>query len=209
MAVPASSQPVATVRLRRLPSDILGQLPGLDADLAATLAEAGEPNKRLAQIDQLTDPRQQLRLLVWHLERVDCVWWAYLCLSLVCKAEHRALPGIFGAVDAWLRRHDDAARYQAYADASVIGFDKPEAMLGLAAFLSGATTAPPNLPAAAPDPHGACQAALAGVELAADFDAPRPLLARATALELAGAIARGDTGQAVWEAAVARLAGAA
>jgi hypothetical protein len=209
MAAPASSVAVANIRLRRLSSEVLGHSLGLDAALADAFADMSEPAGRLDLIDQQAEPRQQLRLLVWHLEPVDCVWWAYLCLSLVCKAEQRSLPPIFGAVDAWLRRHDDAARFHAYADASVIGFDKPEAMLGLAAFLSGTTTAPPNLPAAAPDPNGACQAALAAVELGAGFDAARPLLDRATALALAGAIARGDNGQAVWEAAAARLAGAA
>lgn len=194
------------LRLRPVVPDVLVGA-GFAEALAQQLGIATDPAARLAAIDAHADAGERLRLIAWHLGRRDCVWWAYLCVALVRRRAAAPTLAVMDAVDSWLRHGDDAARYRAYDDAGRLGFDRPEALLGLASFLSGASTAPPNLPLVPPAPGGATVAALAAVDLAARFDTPDERLDRATALALAGAIARGDSGQSQWEAAMAAPAG--
>ena len=119
------------------------------------MAKAGTPPAWAPLIEPLrtaidTQP-MLLRSLVWGLAQPDRLWWA--CLSARLEEILSARPTRSQSLilaERWVREGDDAVRYEAFKrsrDETAMG---AAPLVGLAAFVSGPSLAPPDEPVEAP-----------------------------------------------------------
>jgi hypothetical protein len=131
-------------------------------DGVATVAEA------LAILEERDQPMTAVRVLGQALPPREAVWWA--CVSARAAPDPAATPedlAALQAADAWVRRPSDENRRAAMAAAEAAGTRSPEAWAAVAAFWSGGSLGPPNVPEMPPAPHMCGVAVASSVILAA------------------------------------------
>jgi hypothetical protein len=131
-------------------------------------------------------PRQFLTLLLekgHHVEAAsflahalpkrEAVWWGCLCVRQILGDKPR--PEEVEAVDAaekWAADPGDDNRRAAHACAEKAGFDTPAGCVAVAAFFSGGSLAPPDLPVVPPADHLTADMVASAVQLSAVIREP-------------------------------------
>lgn len=111
---------------------------------------------------------EAVQFLAFALPQREAVWWACTCARLelrepVPQAELDAVE----AAETWVRRPTDDNRREAMERAQATSFDVPAAWAAVAAFWSGGSLAPPNVPEVPVAPHLIGVAVAGAVSLAA------------------------------------------
>lgn len=90
---------------------------------------------------------EAVQFLAFALPRREATWWACMCArSALREPIPPALTAALEASEAWVRRPTDENRRAAMARAQATKFDSPAAWAAVAAFWSGGSMAPPDLP---------------------------------------------------------------
>lgn len=160
------------------------------AELAGVDAEALPPADQgvRARYEELRDQGDMVAAIdyIGHaLPRMEAIWWAARLIDGEAR-RHPPPPRDRQALDhalRWLGEPDDDNRRASYEAAEAAGERSAERMLAMAAFFSGGSIAPPDLPPVLPAPETACRFVV-GAVLAAAYrtDAPEAVLTRALAL---------------------------
>ncbi len=140
-----------------LPAEVHPELLG-----CADIAEA------LDRLESAGFAAEAVRILAHALPRREAVWWACMC------ATHTAPPDLAEpdrlareTAELWVRQQKDEQRRAAMTHAEAAGFQTPEAWSGVAAFWSGDSMSPADLPAVPPPAQAAGGAVAGAVALAA------------------------------------------
>lgn len=108
-----------------------------------------------------------VRFLAAALPKREAVWWACVCARQQPGASlPPAAAAALQAAERWAADPSDANRRAAHPAAEAAGVGTPAGAAAVAAFLSGGSLAPPDLPAA-PAPEQATALAVAGSVLLA------------------------------------------
>lgn len=93
-----------------------------------------------------------IRLLSYFLPKREAVWWAYHSVQeLLGKSFSTDEQAVMDAVLAWLKEPNDSNRRAAMQAAEADEFQSAASWVGLAAFWSDGSLAPPDLPEVVPD----------------------------------------------------------
>ncbi|MEO6339152.1 MAG: hypothetical protein ABIO39_03850 [Caulobacteraceae bacterium] len=166
----APAQAIATYpRLAPIEAEPLAAFAEIPAHV---MAMAGSPPAWAPLIEPLrkandTQP-MLLRSLVWGLAQPDRLWWACLSARLeeILSARTTRSQSLILA-ERWVREGDDAVRYEAFhrsRDESAMG---AAPLVGLAAFVSGASLAPQGAPVEEPPADLARSSTLSALLVAA------------------------------------------
>jgi hypothetical protein len=169
----------------------------LPEDAAAKVTSCISAPEALAALEAAGFRLEATRLLAHTLPRREAVWWACMCARHTAPAN---LPepdrDALEAAEAWVRGQTDEVRRAAMDKAQHAGFQTPEAWAAVAAFWSGDSMSPPDVPKVPPPPHAAGAAIAGAVALAAVRGDPVRQPVRLTAfLQSARDIAAGGPGR--------------
>jgi hypothetical protein len=123
----------------------------LSAEARAALVPGHTPRQYLDVLLQLSHQEDAIRFLAAALPKREAVWWACLCLREALPAPWP--PAAVSAVEAaerWVKEPRDANRRSARDAAEAAGWGTPPGCVAAAAFWSGGSLAPANLPAVQP-----------------------------------------------------------
>lgn len=142
----------------------------------ATLApEAQAPLQGCADIGEALDrlesagfAAEAARMLAHALPRREGVWWACMCAANTAPPD-LPVPDRLAreTAELWVRQQKDEQRRAAMAHAEAGGFQTPEAWSGVAAFWSGDSMSPADLPVVPPPPQAVGGAVAGAVALSA------------------------------------------
>lgn len=132
------------------------------------------PLEFLAELLDRNSLVEALQFLAFALPPREAVWWASTC----ARAELRdpVSQPVLNAIEAaetWVRRPTDEHRRAAMDRARATDFDTPGAWAAVAAFWSGGSMAPLNMPEVPPPPHLVGVAVAGAVALAAVQSEPQ------------------------------------
>lgn len=130
-----------------------------------------EPMPLSASLDLLASREQfldALRVVAYGLTKRSAVEWALHCVRLAAgddlsPPDREALD----AAQAWIEKPEEAQRRRCEKAAEAGGYATPAAWVAAAAFWSGGSLAPPNVPVVPPGEHLTAHAACGAVMLAA------------------------------------------
>lgn len=169
----------------------------LPEEAAATVTSCTSVPKALAALEAGGFRLEAARLFAHTLPRREAVWWACMCARHTTPANlPQADRDALDAAEVWVRRQTDEVRRGAMDKAQHSGFQSPEAWAAVAAFWSGDSMSPPDVPKVPPPPHATGAAVAGAVTLAAVRGDPVRQPVRLTAfLQSARDIAAGGPGR--------------
>jgi hypothetical protein len=137
-------------------------------DAARSLLQDGQ--KTRAFLQSLVNAKQfvdAIKVLAHAVAKREAVWWACQC----CRegAAGKQPPKILAALEAaehWAADPTEENRRATYAAAEGAGFDTPAGCAALAAFYSGGSLGPPNVPVIPPGEWLTAHAAAGAIQLA-------------------------------------------
>ncbi len=134
----------------RLAQELLQGVPLSDAAQALL-----EPTLTIRQfLERITAAQLQvdaIRVLAAGLPKPEAVWWGVLCVRQYLPKPWRVVcETACVAAEKWVKEPSDANRRAAGAAAEKAGWDTPTGCLAGAAWLSGGSLSPPELPAVLP-----------------------------------------------------------
>jgi hypothetical protein len=133
-------------------------------------------------------------LLAHCLPRREAVWWACQCVRAATgPGPAPEVEAAIRAAETWAAAPGDLNRRRAYPVAEAVGFGHPAGGVALAAFFSGGSLAPPELPAVPPADHLTGDTVAAAVQIAALTDPARSPERHRSFLELGLDVARGKS----------------
>jgi hypothetical protein len=156
----------------------------LPADIAGGTADAGAGGNAGAGADAgsrglvdalIAEGRLQegAAFLAHALPRREGTWWAWLCARTAAGEEPQAaVAATLEATRHWIAEPTDAHRRAAFAYAEQAGLGTAVGFAAIAAFLSGESVAPPNVPPVPPGEWDAAKAVAATVIMAAAESRP-------------------------------------
>src|SRR4051812_7753624 len=113
------------------------------------------------------------RFLAHALPKREAVWWACLCARKVAGADPPApIFAALKAAEAWVADPSEENRRAALPAAETAGYGTPAGCAAAAAFWSGGSLGPPDLPAIPPAEHLSAHGAACSVMLAAVASEP-------------------------------------
>ncbi len=184
------------------PSKLEGDLPALIARIGAppeaqpALAGAAHPQDAIEKLAAAGFLLEATRLTAHALPKREAVWWACMCARHTAPPDLPALGELCAAAETWVRKQSDESRRAAFDLAQARGLETPEAWCCVAAFWSGDSMAPVDVPKVPPAPHLSGTAVAGSVNLAAVRGDPVKRDARlARFLESARDIAAGGAGR--------------
>src|SRR5690349_11369158 len=152
------------------------------ASLVEKLSEAAElESPALELVDPARGPREFLAALAEADQHVDAikflahllppreaVWWAWMCArGAAGEGASAEVREALAATERWISQPTDAHRRAAMVAGEAAGLDTPAGCAALAAFLSGGSLAPPDLPEVPPPHFGTARAVFGSMVLAA------------------------------------------
>jgi hypothetical protein len=146
----------------------IGAISGLGDEALALLREGIAPKEYLGLLMEAGHLQDAVRFLAHALPKREAVWWAWFCARRAAGTE--PAPKIKAALDAtekWIAQPTDEHRRAAMKTGEAAEFSTPAGCAGMAAFLSGGSMAPPDLPAVPPAEGVAGKAVSGAVTLAA------------------------------------------
>lgn len=134
--------------------------------------------------------------LAHGLPKREAVWWACLCVRSALGDPHQARDlEILGLAEAWVQDPSDSNRRAAMAAAEASEFKTPACWAAVAAFWSGGSLAPADLPEVPPADNLTGKAVVAAVMMAVAVGDPDKMAERYRQLLARGVdIARGGNG---------------
>ncbi|HEX3487606.1 MAG TPA: hypothetical protein VHT51_21295 [Micropepsaceae bacterium] len=138
------------------------------ADRVLPAIPGATPAVYLQQLMAKSAFNDAVHFLAFGLPKREAVWWA--CVSARADLRESAPPPVaaaLAAAEAWVYRPTEELRYAAWERAKEAKFETPSAWAAVAAFWSGPSLAPPDLPAVPPSPHLTGVAVSGAVTLAA------------------------------------------
>jgi hypothetical protein len=131
------------------------------------------------------------------LPKREAVWWACVAARTLVDAETPApVIAALEAAEAWVYKPTEELRRAAMERAQATAFDHPGVWAAVAAFWSGGSMAPPNVPAVPPAEHLTGLAVSGAVNLAAVLRQPEQAPAKLKAfIQQAVDIANGGSGR--------------
>ncbi|MCI0461363.1 MAG: hypothetical protein L0Z62_30815 [Gemmataceae bacterium] len=116
---------------------------------------------------------EAVRLVAQALPKREAVWWACQCVR---QAGGPQLPATaaaaLGAAEKWAADPSEDNRRSAFAAAQAVGFGTPAGCAAVAAFWSGGSLGPANIPPIPPAEHLTAQGVAGAVLLAAVLHEP-------------------------------------
>jgi hypothetical protein len=185
--------------LSKITAKKAGEICALAAAAGRTLPDPGDtsPAEYVKKLISVPSLDEAVQFMAFALPKREAVWWACLCArSQVHDSTPAAALAALTAAEAWVYRPTDETRRAAMEKAQATRFDSALIWPAVAAFWSGGSLAPPNLPAVPPAPHLSGVAVLGAVTLAAVQI--EPALAeqkRRRYIEIAIDIANGGSGR--------------
>jgi hypothetical protein len=186
----------------------LTKLTGVDlatvVDRAVLSPEALEPlrgcveiGEVLARLEAAGLTAEAVRVMAHALPKREGVWWACMCAANTAPPDLKEPDRMARELaEQWVRQQKDEQRRAAMKHAEAGGFQSPESWAGVAAFWSGDSMAPENLPAVPPPPNATGAAVAGAVSLsAARGDVKRRLGRLKRFLESGRNIAAGGPGR--------------
>ncbi len=159
--------------------------------------EGASPAKFLNGLVAAEDLNQAVQFLAFALPAREAVWWACLCAREGMREPvPTPLQAAIAAAEAWVRKPTEENRRAAGLSAQATDLKSPAAWAAMAAFWSGGSLAPENLPEVAAPPQLLGSAVASAVMLAAVK--PEPKFAgqkRARYVQAAVDIANGGNGR--------------
>lgn len=127
----------------------------LDAKAAAALDGCEEAVGALSRLEEAGLLAEATRLVAHALPAREAVWWACACSRHTASSSTNpeSETAARDAAEEWVRRQSDEQRRAAMKEAEKSGFGSPEAWAAVAAFWSGDSMAPPDVPKVPPQPH--------------------------------------------------------
>jgi len=128
-------------------------------------------------LDQLIDKQQfpdAIRFLAHALPKQEAVWWACLCAR--AAAGTAPAPNITAALQAaekWVKDPSEDNRRAAMPAAEAAEFSTPAGCAAVAAFWSGGSMGPPNVPVIPPGPYLTAHGVAGAVMMAAVVTEPQ------------------------------------
>jgi hypothetical protein len=109
-----------------------------------------------------------VRFLAHALPKREAVWWGWVCAKRIAgEAPPPKVKAALEATEKWIAQPTDENRRAAYAAAEAAPFSTSAGCAGLAAFFSGGSLAPPDLPPVPPGEFLAAKAVSGAVIFAA------------------------------------------
>ncbi len=126
----------------------------LKADAKALLKDDFTPQQFLELLMGKELFPDAIRLLAYALPKREAVGWGCLCVRQILGTQDASkISEAHVAVERWVSNPDEGNRRAAKIAADKEGSESPSACLALAAFFSGGSIAPANLPPVAPADH--------------------------------------------------------
>jgi hypothetical protein len=120
-----------------------------------------------------------VRFLAYALPKREAVWWACLCAAEVLGPEPpAAAAAALEAARAWVIDPRDEKRRAAFPAAEAADVGTPAGCAAAAAYFSGGSLAPPNLPVVAPPDHVTSDLAASSLTLSAVIKEPEKAAAK-------------------------------
>lgn len=143
------------------------------AEAARTLLRPGTPPEAFLQaLNERQFYHDAVQFLAHALPQREAVWWACLCAGAALGEEPPAEQGTaLAAAKAWVYEPRQENCHAAMAAAEAAGFDTAAGWAAVAAFWSGETLAPADVPAVPPTP-GLVGKAVAGAVILAAVSGP-------------------------------------
>jgi len=163
---------------------------GALAKIKATAAEAAKSATLGAEAKALLQPRataaeflaalmaqglirDAVAIMAYALPKREAVWWACLASRTVVDAETPApVVAALEAAEAWVYQPSEETRRATMDRAQATGFNHPGVWAAVAAFWSGGSMAPANLPAVPPAEHLTGQVVNSAINLSAVIHQP-------------------------------------
>lgn len=139
-------------------------------EVAATVKTGPELVARLAAKGQFA---KAVRVQAHLLPKRHCVWWGVLCIEECCA--EKLVPQEKTAFDAaknWVTEPTETHRRRCEAAAGRTKYEEPGSWLSMAAFWSGDSLTPADMPAVAPDEKLTGQAVTSSLMIASVFGDP-------------------------------------
>jgi hypothetical protein len=131
---------------------------------------------RTQRVDQLiaaAEFPEAIRFLAHELPKREAVWWACLCVRKAAGADPAApLAEALRAAEAWVADPSEENRRKALPAAEAAGYGTAAGCASAAAFWSGGSLGPADLPLVAPGEHLTAHGAASAVMLAAVASEP-------------------------------------
>ena len=137
------------------------------AEILPLLSEGMSP---VAFLDKLVEEdrlQEASRFLAHALPKREAVWWACLCAREALPDGDKTAEDLLKLAETWVRKPSDENRRAAMAAAEAAGFDSPASWAAVAAFWSGESLAPEDMPPVAPSDELTGTAVAAATMLAA------------------------------------------
>lgn len=138
------------------------------AEIMPLLSEGMSP---VAFLDKLVEEdrlQEASRFLAHALPKREAVWWACLCArEALPDGGDETAESLLALAESWVRKPTDENRRAAMAAAEAAGFDSPASWAAVAAFWSGESLAPEDMPPVAPSDELTGTAVAAATMLAA------------------------------------------
>jgi uncharacterized protein DUF6931 len=162
-----------------------------------TAPTGASPAQFLTELAAAKDLNPALQFLAFALPPREAVWWACLCArDQLREPVPEPLVAAVAAAEAWVRKPTEENRRAAMACAQATDMKSPAAWAAVAAFWSGGSLAPENLPEVAAPPQLLGSAVVSAVTLAAVKSDPKFAdQKRARYLRAAIDIAKGGNGR--------------
>ena len=164
---------------------------------ALAAPEGASPAQYLNSLLGAKDLNSAMQFLAFALPAREAVWWACLAARDQLRVPvPEPLLAAVAAAEAWVRKPSEEQRRAAFACAQATDMKSPAAWAAVAAFWSGGSLAPENLPEVPAPPHLLGSAVVSAIMLAAVGSDPK--LAdqkRAQYVRAAIDIANGGTGR--------------
>ncbi|MDX2039321.1 MAG: hypothetical protein SFX72_21920 [Isosphaeraceae bacterium] len=145
------------------------------SDDAKSLLEPGATPRQF--IDRLMEKAlwiDAVKFMAFALPKREAIWWGLVCARQAYESQPPPEPAAkaLEAADTWLLAPNDDNRRAAMAAAEVAGFGTPAGSAALAAFFSGGSLGPANVPAVPPPETLTPQAVAGAVMLSAVLEKP-------------------------------------
>jgi hypothetical protein len=121
--------------------------------------------ERLIENEEFADA---VRFLAHALPKREAVWWAWFCARRVSGADPSPeIRASLSATEKWIVQPSEENRRQAMHEAEQATFGTPAGCVGLGAFFSGGSVAPPDTPTNPPGEFMTAKAVAGAIILAA------------------------------------------
>lgn len=164
------------------------------SEAAGPPAEGQSPGAFLGRLVEGNLSVDALKFLAHALPKREAVWWGACCARLGCGESLSPVQrAALEAAERWCADPSEQRRRAAMQAAEAAKFDHPAGCVALAAFFSGGSLAPPELPAVPPGDELTARTVAGGVLLAGVVQQPEQAPAKyARFLEQGIAVANGQ-----------------